>query len=162
LRVTANGGASWSDFDPSDGVPNRAVTGIAFAKSDPNVAYVTLSGFDDGTPGQPGHVFRSTNALAASPAWRNVTPPVNLPFNTLAIDPAAPNTVYAGADNGVWASNDAGATWAYMGPDAGLPNTAVFDLQIQVSTGKVFAFTFGRGAFSLTRTAAPAAVKYRP
>ena len=43
-----------SDFDPSDGVPNRAVTGIAFAASDPNVAYVTLSGFDERTPGKAG------------------------------------------------------------------------------------------------------------
>jgi hypothetical protein len=150
LRITGNGGASWSDFDPSDGVPNRAVTGIAFAASDPNVAYVTLSGLDEGTPGKPGHVFKSTNALGASPAWTNVTPPVNIPFNVVAIDPTTPNTVFVGADDGVWASRDGGATWAYMGPEAGLPNAAVFDLQIQASTRKVFAFTFGRGAFVLT------------
>jgi hypothetical protein len=37
-----------------------------------------------------------------------------------------------------------------MGPEAGLPNVAVFDLQIQASTRKVFAFTFGRGAYMLT------------
>jgi hypothetical protein len=150
LRLTRNGGASWSDFDPTDGVPNRAVTGIAFAASDPNVAYVTLSGFDETTPGKPGHVFKSTNALAASPMWTNVTPPVNIPFNTVAVDPTTPNTVFVGADDGVWASRDGGGTWAYMGPEAGLPNVAVFDLQIQASTRKVFAFTFGRGAFVLT------------
>jgi hypothetical protein len=74
---------------------------------------------------------------------------VNIPFNTIVIDPTTPSTVFAGADNGVWASNDAGATWAYMGPEAGIPNVAVFDLQIQASTRKVFAFTFGRGAFML-------------
>lgn len=150
LRITRNGGASWSDFDPSDGVPNRAVTGIAFAAADPNVAYITLSGFDERTPGKPGHVFKSTNALSGSPVWTNVTPPVNNPFNTVAIDPTTPNTVFAGADNGVWATRDGGATWAYMGPEAGIPNAAVFDLQIQASTRKVFAFTFGRGAFMLT------------
>jgi hypothetical protein len=148
LRITRNGGASWSDFDPSDAVPNRAVTGIAFAASDPNVAYVTLSGFDEGTPGKPGHVFKSTNALAASPAWTNVTPPVNIPFNVVAIDPASSNTVFVGADDGVWATGDGGAMWAHL--DAGLPNVAVFDLQIQASTRKVFAFTFGRGAYVLT------------
>jgi hypothetical protein len=150
LHITRNSGTSWSDFDPGDAVPNRAVTGIAFAASDPNVAYVTLSGLDEGTPGKPGHVFKSTNALSGSPAWTNVTPPVNIPFNVVAIDPTTPNTVFAGADNGVWASRDGGGTWAYMGPDAGIPNVAVFDLQIQVSTRKVFAFTFGRGAFVLT------------
>jgi hypothetical protein len=150
LRITRNGGASWSDFDPNDGVPNRAVTGIAFAASDPNVAYVTLSGLDETTPGKPGHVFKSTNALSGSPAWTNVTPPVNIPFNVVVVEPASSSTVYAGADNGVWASRDGGTTWAYMGPDSGLPNTAVFDLQIQASTRKVFAFTFGRGAYVLT------------
>jgi photosystem II stability/assembly factor-like uncharacterized protein len=150
LRITRNGGASWSDLDPSDEVPNRAVTGIGFAASDPNVAYVTLSGFDETTPGKPGHVFKSTNALGGSPTWTNVTPPVNIPFNVVAIDPTTPNTVFVGADDGVWASSDGGATWAYMGPEAGLPNVAVFDLQIQASTRKVFAFTFGRGAFVLT------------
>jgi hypothetical protein len=150
LRITRNGGASWSDFDPSDAVPNRAVTGIAFSASDPNVAYVTLSGLDEGTPGKPGHVFKTANALGESPSWINVTPPVNVPFNVVAIDPATPQTVFVGADNGVWASSDGGGTWAYMGPNAGLPNVAVFDLQIQASTRKVFAFTFGRGAFVLT------------
>jgi hypothetical protein len=161
LRVTRNGGASWSDFDPSDTVPNRAVTGIAFAASDPNVAYVTLSGLDEVTPGKPGHVFKSTNALAASPMWTNVTPPVNIPFNTVAIDPTSANTVFVGADDGAWATRDGGETWAYMGPEAGLPNVAVFDLQIQESTRKVFAFTFGRGAFVLTPPTSPAALRGR-
>lgn len=95
-------------------------------------------------------MFKSTNALAASLMWTNVTPPVNIPFNTVAIDPTASNTVFVGADDGVWASRDGGGTWAYMGPEAGLPRVAVFDLQIQASTRKVFAFTFGRGAFMLT------------
>jgi len=156
LRITANGGSSWSDFDPLDGVPNRGVTAIAFAPSDGNVAYVTISSFDEGTPGRPGHVFKTTNALGGSAAWTNVTPPVNLPFNAIAIDPTTPNTVFVGADSGVWASNDAGATWSYMGPQTGLPNVQVLDLQIQASTGKVFAFTFGRGAFALTRTSGQA------
>jgi photosystem II stability/assembly factor-like uncharacterized protein len=161
MRITTDGGASWSDFDPADAVPNRAVTGIAFAAGNPNIAYVTLSGIDEGTQGQgkPGHVFKSTNALAESPAWRNVSPPANIPFNAVAIDPATPDTVFVGADNGVWATGDGGETWVYMGPEAGVPNVAVFDLQIQASTGKVFAFTFGRGAFMLTPGAAAAGAR---
>ena len=151
LRITANGGASWSDFDPRDVVPARAVTSIAFSPADPNVAYVTLSSFDEWQPGRPGHVFKSTNALSSSPTWTNVTPAnTNIPFNTILVDPATPSTIYAGADNGMWASADAGTTWTYMGPDAGVPNVAVFDLQRQEGTGKIFAFTFGRGAFVLT------------
>ena len=162
LRITANSGASWSDFDPRDGVPARAVTAIAFSPADANVAYVTLSSFDEAQPGRPGHVFKSTNALTASPTWTNVTPPnTNIPFNTMLVDPATPSTIYAGADNGMWASADAGATWTYMGPDAGVPNVAVFDLQRQEATGKIFAFTFGRGAFVLTPPGGPAAIGAR-
>lgn len=157
MRITADGGTTWSDFDAADAIPNRAVTSIAFAKSNPNVAYVTLSGVDEAAPrapARPGHVFRTTNALAAAPTWTNVSPPSNVPFNVIAIDPTTPTTVYAGADNGMWASRDGGASWAYMGPGSGMPNTAVFDVQIQASTGKVFAFTFGRGAYVLMPPAA--------
>ena len=162
LRLTANGGASWSDFDPRDGVPARAITAIAFSPADPNVAYLTLGSFDEWQPDRPGHVFKSTNALSPSPTWMNVTPPnTNIPFNTILVDPARPNTIYAGADNGMWASADAGTTWTYMGPDAGVPNVAVFDLQLQEATGKIFAFTFGRGAFVLTPPGSPAAVRGR-
>jgi hypothetical protein len=77
-------------------------------------------------------------------------PSANVPFNVIVVDPTASNTVYAGADNGMWGSRDGGATWTYMGPEVGVPNVAVFDLQIQASTRKVFGFTFGRGAFMLT------------
>jgi len=101
-------------------------------------------------------VFRTANALAASPTWTNVTPPVNIPFDVILVDRSTPNTVYAGADNGVWVSRDAGAKWAYMGAESGLPNTAVFDLQMQTSTGKLYAFTFGRGVYVLTPAVAAA------
>jgi photosystem II stability/assembly factor-like uncharacterized protein len=166
LRITANGGASWSDFDPRDGVPARAVTAIAFSPADPNVAYVTLSSFDEWQPGgqpvRPGHVFKSTNALSPSPTWTNVTPAnTNFPFNAILVDPATPSTIYAGADNGMWASADAGTTWTYMGPDTGMPNVAVFDLQRQEATGKIFAFTFGRGLYVLTPPGSPAALRGR-
>jgi photosystem II stability/assembly factor-like uncharacterized protein len=160
LRITTNGGTSWSDLDPKDGVPARAVTSIAFSPADPNVAYITLSSFDEWQPGRPGHVFKSTNALSSSPVWTNVTPAyTNIPFNAILVDPATPNTIYAGADNGMWASADAGTTWTYMGPDAGVPNVAVFDLQLQEGTGKIFAFTFGRGVFVLTPPRSAAALK---
>jgi hypothetical protein len=61
----------------------------------------------------------------------------------------------------MWASADAGTTWTYMGPDAGVPNVAVFDLQLQQGTGKIFAFTFGRGVFVLTPPGSRAAVRGR-
>ncbi len=147
LLRTVNAGGSWEDLDPSNAVPNRFVTDLAFAAADANILYVTLSGFDEGTPDQPGHVFKTSNALATTPTWSDVSPPANLPHNVIAIDPADPQLVYVGTDIGVWRSSDGGGTWTHMGPETGMPNVAVFDVEIHAGTRRPFAFTFGRGAF---------------
>ena len=124
LRLSTNGGSTWTDIDAANAVPNRYVTSLAFHPANSNVLYVTLSGFNEHTPGQPGHVFKTTNALDISPRWVDITPPVNLPFNSVVLDRVDPNTVYLGSDSGVWKSNDAGQSWTHMGnrwhwPDRG-------------------------------------------
>lgn len=148
LGFTANGGTTWVNIDVGNAVPDRAVTDLAFDPTNANILYVTLSGFDEGTPGQPGHIFKTVNALAASPVWTNVTPPVNIPENTIAVDPSAPGNVWVGSDIGVWMSPTGGSTWNHMGPEVGMPNVAVFELQINATTNRIVAFTHGRGAFT--------------
>jgi hypothetical protein len=146
MLVTTDGGSSWNNLNPANAVPGRYISGLAFSPFDPNVLYVTLSGFDEGTPGHPGHLFISTNALASTPSWSNVSPPVNLPMNCLAIDPTNPNTIFVGSDIGVWQTSNGAASWAHHGPNLGMPNVAVFDLRMN-SAGQPTAFTHGRGAF---------------
>jgi len=147
LTTTGTGNQA-QDINAGGVVPGRYVTAFAFQPNNANILYVTLSGFDEGTPGNPGHVFKTSNALSATPTWVNVSPPVDLPHNSIAVDPANPNNVYVGTDIGVWQSGDAGATWSFLGgPAFGLPNVAVFDLKIQAGSGRIFAFTHGRGAF---------------
>jgi hypothetical protein len=147
LRRTTDGGSTWDDLDASNAVPDRFATDLAFAPTDANILYTTLSGFDEGTPGQLGHVFKTTSALAAAPAWSDVSPPADQPQNAIAVDPVDPQVVYVGADTGVWKSRDGAATWAHMGPESGMPNVAVFDVQIHPTVRRPFAFTHGRGAF---------------
>jgi hypothetical protein len=147
ILLTVDGGASWTDLDPGNVVPNRYVSDLAFAPTDGNTLYVTLSGFDEGTPSHPGHVFKTSHALTAPPTWSNVSPPANLPYDSIAVDPVDPQLVYAGADVGVWKSSDGGGSWIHMGPDIGMPNVPVYDLEIHATTHRPFAFTFGRGAF---------------
>jgi len=149
LRLTFNGGSTWVDIDPGNAVPNRAVTDLAFDPADSNILYVTLSGFDEGTPGAPGHLFKTTNALSGSPTWSNGSPAVNIPHNTIVLDPFDASIVYVGTDLGVWKSTNGGTTWTHMGPETGMPNVAVFDLQINHTTSRLVAFTHGRGAFVL-------------
>ncbi len=148
LRMTTDGGASWRDLDAGGAVPNRFVTDVAFDPADAAILYVSLSGFDEGTPGQPGHLFRTADALAASPVWANASPPANLPLNSVLVNPGDRQQVYAAADFGVWASEDGGATWSHSGPAQGMPNVAVFDLQLDGTGGTLYAFTHGRGAFA--------------
>jgi hypothetical protein len=145
LRITTDGG-DWQDLDPANGVPDRYVSGLAFSPDDPNILYATVSGFDEDTPGQSGHLFKTTNALAATPVWTDVSPPVDLPNDCLAIDPANANNIFVGTDIGVWQSPDGGGSWSHYGPGDGMPNVAVYDLHFDRSS-HLTAFTHGRGAF---------------
>ncbi|MBI4907581.1 MAG: hypothetical protein HY820_28410 [Acidobacteria bacterium] len=149
VQLTRDGGRTWTDLDPGRSLPSRAINGLAFDPANPNILYAAVSNFDDATPGKPGHVFKTVNALAASPAWTNVSPPQDQPFNVVAVDPVNPRVVYAGSDIGLWRSNDAAATWLRQGPDVGMPIAPVYDLKINPATGRTAVFTYGRGAFVL-------------
>lgn len=146
FRLTTDGGNTWVDIDARNAVPNRAVTDLAFDPLTAATLYVTLSGFDESTQGQPGHVFKTMTALASSPTWQNVSPPVNIPSNTVVVSPLDSNVVFVGTDLGVWKSTRAGQGWVHQGPESGMPNVAVFELQMN-NLGRLVAFTFGRGAF---------------
>lgn len=147
IRRTAVGGEPWDEI--GIGVPDRYVTDLAFDPIDANALYVTLAGFDENTPGAPGHVFKTSNALDAAPVWTNISTPSNLPHNTIAIDPVHPNVLYVGTDQGVWKSTTGGSAWVHHGPDQGMPNVPVYDLKFNAVTHRVVAFTHGRGAFAL-------------
>jgi photosystem II stability/assembly factor-like uncharacterized protein len=152
LYLTSDGGVTWSNLDVGNAVPNRTVTDLRFDPTNADVLYVTFSGFDEGTPGLPGHVFRATGALSGSPTWSNVSPPINLPANSLVLDPSEPGTIFVGTDLGVWISPNGGASWSPMGPATGMPNVAVTDLEVGAESQTLLAFTFGRGAFKLVTT----------
>ena len=156
LRYTTNGGGTWKDLDPNGVVPDRYVTSIAFHPTDPATVYVALSGYNAQTPGHSGHVFKTTNATADPPTWSDVSPgpspgqPVDVPMNSLAIDPTTPTTLYAGGDLGVWKSTNGGAwgSWSFMGSN-GMPNVMVMDLHFSPADGRLVAYTYGRSAFKL-------------
>lgn len=150
VRLTTNGGALWINLDLGHALPFRPVNGLAFDPTNPNILYVGVSSFDVATPGSPGHVFKTTNALAASPTWSNISPPIDVPFNVITIDPRNPRLVYAGSDTGLWHSIDSGATWFRDGLTTGLPNAPVYDIQINPLTDRTVVFTYGRGAYVLT------------
>jgi photosystem II stability/assembly factor-like uncharacterized protein len=150
IRLTRDGGASWADLDPAGVLPGRTVNALAFDPATPNVLYAGFSNFDDRTPGKPGHVFKSTNALAATPSWTNISPPVDVPFDAIAVDPRNTQLVYAGSDTGLWHSTNGGATWIRDDMSVGLPNVSIYDIQINPVTNRTVVFTHDRSAYVLT------------
>lgn len=149
VRLTRDGGVTWTDLDPGKSLPGKPVNSLAFDPANPNVLYAALSSFDEATPGKPGHIFKAANALAAAPVWVNISPSADLPFNVIAIDALNSRHLFAGADAGLWFSADGGSGWTHMGPETGLPNAPVYDLKFNAVTKRGVAFTFGRGAYML-------------
>jgi uncharacterized protein (TIGR03437 family) len=149
VQLTRNGGQTWTNFDPSATLPARAINWLAFDPANANVAYAAISSFDDATPGTPGHLFKTTNAMSSAPTWVNISPPLNQPFNVVAVDPVSASIIYAGSDLGLWRSNDGGATWINQDASLGMPSATIYDIKINPATGRTVAFTYGRSAFAL-------------
>jgi photosystem II stability/assembly factor-like uncharacterized protein len=146
-RTTAGGGPSgWTDITGT--LPTRAVSDIGVHPGDAATVYVAYSGF-----GGP-HLYKSTNALAASPTWSpSDTGIPDTPVNAVLVDPDTPGTVYLGTDVGIFRSTDGGATWGtFMG---GHPNVAVFDLVADSSTETLMSFSHGRSAFRTPSCTSP-------
>jgi photosystem II stability/assembly factor-like uncharacterized protein len=150
FRLTRDGGRTWVDPDPARSLPVRDILSIAFDPANSDTIYVALSSFNTAAQGSVSmHVYKTTNASASAPTWTNISPPDDVPFNVIQIDPRNTNLVYAGSDTGLWVSGDAGATWQKVGPDRGLPNAAIYDIVINPATNLTVVFTYGRGAFRL-------------
>ena len=155
VRLTRNGGSTWTDLDPSRGLPARPINDLEFDPSNPDRLFAVVSSYDVATPTKPGHIFRTANAMSSSPTWTRVGPPdvpfADMPFNVILVDPRDTRIVYAGSDNGLWRSSDGGATFAKVGRESGLPPVSVYDIQINPTTNRTVIFTYGRGAFELSR-----------
>lgn len=143
--VPSGVGTTWTAI--SAGLPGRFVSEIEVDSSDStgNTAYVTFSGFNANSPGQPGHVFKTTNALSGSATWTDISG--NLPDIPATCIALKGGTIYVGTDIGVFQTTDGGATWVFL--DNGLPHVAVFGLDKNSVTGDIIASTHGRGMFKL-------------
>jgi photosystem II stability/assembly factor-like uncharacterized protein len=137
---------------PGDANLRRAVTRAIFHPTDPETAWVTFGGYGVAA-GQ--HIWRTNNLSGGASTWvpaGNGIPDV--PVNSITIDPAAPFTLYAATDIGVYATQDAGNTWIPYSES--LPRVAVFDIAFQNSTPRVLRIaTHGRGIWERTPLPTP-------
>jgi photosystem II stability/assembly factor-like uncharacterized protein len=138
--------------DRTAGLPNRTITSIAVHPTDPNTAYVTVSGFNT------GHVWKTINA---GQNWVDVSGTLpNVPVNSIVVDPSDGQNLYVGTDVGVFKSINGAGSWSAL--NAGLPNVVVMDLVLNRAGTHLFAFTHGRGAFVASRTPAAPSCAPRP
>jgi hypothetical protein len=71
--------------------------------------------------------------------------PPRLPITALAVDPRAPDTLYAAHLLGVHRSTDGGSAWLPL--DEGLPHCFVSDLDVHEPTRTLYLATMGRGLY---------------
>lgn len=139
--VTTNGGGEWSDI--STDLPQRWITRVAVDPTDAAIAYVTLSGYrqDIYLP----HIFRTTDFGVS---WQDISGNLpEAPLNDVIVDPIFEQTLYVASDVGVYATQNPGDDWFYLGTD--LPNVPVTDLDVHESTHTLVAGTYGRSMYKI-------------
>ena len=128
--------------------PNRFVTRIVADPFDPNVAFVSYSGFNALTPATPGHIFRvvfdqTTNSASFTPMDFDLG---DLPINTIAFDHIR-GDLYAATDFGPLLLRSGATSWQVAG--VGFPEALMVDLEIVPERRILVAATHGLGIFYL-------------
>jgi photosystem II stability/assembly factor-like uncharacterized protein len=147
---STNAGGVWTDI--TAGLPVRWVTRVTADPVDPNVVYVTLSGY--GLDEQAAHVYRSTNQGTNWTAIDGNLPDV--PVNDLVVDPLNPSRLFIATDTGVYYTSNLGVTWAALG--IGHPLVPVFDLTLHNASRTLVSATHGRSQWKLDLNDLPVAV----
>ncbi|HVE62313.1 MAG TPA: hypothetical protein VNB94_00735 [Mycobacteriales bacterium] len=136
--TTRDLGETWTKVRAPRGVTAKAwVTRVAFDPADPNVFYVTYSGYRSGAG--RAHVLRTADF---GRTFRDISG--NLPGAPVnEIVPVGRSTLLVGTDVGVYVTRDGGARWSTVG--ANLPRAPILDLDFDRATDTLTAATFGRG-----------------
>ena len=98
------------------------------------------------TATQQGHVFKTVDGGAT---WSRIDLMLpDVPVHSVVVHPTAPDTLYIGTDIGVFVTEDGGASW--MRENTGFAN--VITEHLEISNGRLYAFTHGRSAWSVPLT----------
>jgi photosystem II stability/assembly factor-like uncharacterized protein len=139
IYKTTNGGTTWSTVTSNVPVGAASPQYITIDPTDPNNAWVVLSGYSSGNK-----VFVTTNG---GTSWTNVSSNLpNLPANCSVYQAGSNDMIYIGMDVGIYFKDNASTNWTLY--NAGLPNVPVHELQISPATPTLLhAATYGRGVW---------------
>ncbi len=133
-------GVDWKRID-NDGstqlLPTRWVTSLTFDQE--GKLYATFSGFDENTPGAPGHVFVTGDG---GTTWTDITSNLpDMPTNGIVVNRRG--HLFVAADYGVFMSKDGGKSWRRE--DYVLANAPVYQLALSPDGNWLYGATHGRG-----------------
>jgi hypothetical protein len=143
--------ATWVNVTGGNSVlPNRPILDVTTDPVTPTIGYAAVGGFDQNTPGTPGHVYMVTcTANCGSFTWENKSGNLpNIPVDSILANPRYPRQVFAGTDWGLYYTNDitvASPTWFRF--QTGMPNVMIWDMSIDRGFTTLSVWTRGRGAY---------------
>ncbi len=125
IWITGDGGKKWSNITPPELMPWSKVTQISASHFDNDTAFASISRFriDDLHP----YIYRTRDG---GKTWQLIVTglPDAGPVDTVREDPVAKGLLFAGTENAVWVSFDAGDHWQSL--QLNLPHTSMRDLWI--------------------------------
>ncbi len=136
LFKSLDGGESWSSI--TGPFPNQAITDIAIKTGNPDSIFVIFNGYGN------KHVFLTANG---GTNWQDVSN--NLPDEpalSIMFDPIKGNYIYLGLENGVYFSDNSGASWQSFMNGLDEPIVAM-DMTFSESSRKIILTTYGNGAY---------------
>ena len=133
IRTTGSGFTNIS----GNGLPNKIPVSFAIDSANPDRVWVTLE------DSAGGIVYRSENGGAS---WTNYTGSLtSTSAHAIAYQKGSAEAVYVGTNAGVFRRDQNMSDWEPF--NTNFPNVIVNDLQINKSSGKLRAATYGRGVF---------------
>ncbi|HET6564415.1 MAG TPA: hypothetical protein VFG52_03285, partial [Xanthomonadales bacterium] len=144
IRVSPNGGETWTRVESFGGVPEMSlVEDIIASQHDANVAYAVVDNHKRGD--HKPYVLKSTNQGSS---WSQIGKglPERGSAHTIVEDPIDPQLLYVGTEFGLFFSQDGGGSWHEF---TELPTIAVRDLEFQQREDDLVIATFGLGIYIL-------------
>ncbi|MEZ4888374.1 MAG: T9SS type A sorting domain-containing protein [Chitinophagales bacterium] len=139
---TLDGGDTWENV--THNLPERYVTSIKTSLHQPNILYVTHSGFKGN--GFIPHIHRS---MDYGDTWQDISsdlPPIGVNDILTLPEDTAEVFLFAGTDAGVYASLNAGENWQRLGSN--MPYGFVFDMDYDPVHNQLIAGTYSRSMYS--------------
>jgi photosystem II stability/assembly factor-like uncharacterized protein len=146
VQVSRDGGATWTNVSSRvPGVPKGTyVSRVEASRTGEGAAYLSF----DGHRGNDFnvYVFRTDDF---GQTWKSISG--NLPkgytVHVVREHPKSPSLLFAGTENGLWASLDRGGSWSRL--RGKLPTVPVFDVQVHARDNDLIVATHGRSVFVL-------------